>query len=122
MDIEQLRELCLSIHAQVEECSPFADLGSPDDCFKIAGKIFAYICLDGRDVVVFKCDPERALMLREEYPDIIEPAWHWNKKYWNQVHFSRLSDEMVRGLLTHSFEQVTAKLSRRLRTELGLLS
>ncbi len=119
MDIEQLRELCLSIHSRVEECSPFAELGSPDDCFKIAGKIFAYIWLDGRDSIVLKCDPARALELREEYPGVIEPAWHWNKKYWNQVKYSRLSDDKIRELVAHSFDEVTAKLSRKLRTELG---
>lgn len=68
---------------------------------------------------MLKCDPARALELREEYPGVIEPAWHWNKKYWNQVKYSRLSDDKIRELVAHSFDEVTAKLSRKLRTELG---
>lgn len=120
MDMEQLRELCLSMHAQVEECSPFADLGSPDDCFKIGGKIFAYILLDGQRLAVLKCDPDRAVDLRDQYPDVVEPAWHWNKKYWNQIHYEQLPEAVMRDFVRHSFDEVVAKMTKKAKAALGL--
>ncbi len=118
MDMEQVRELCLSMHGKVEECSPFADLGYPDDCFRIGGKIFAYIWLDGRRTVVLKCDPDRAIDLRDRYPDVVEPAWHWNKKYWNQVHYELLPEPVMRDFVQHSFDEVAAGLPKRVKAEL----
>ena len=88
MNIEQTRETCLAMHPNVEEGCPFESLGHPDIAFKIAGKIFAYLCMPDApscehvgtsNLIVLKCDPGRALELREQYPGIIEPAWHWNK-------------------------------------------
>ncbi len=64
-----------------------------------------------------KCDPERAIELRESH-DEIEPAWHWNKKYWNQVSLSgELSPEFVRSLVRHSYSEVVAKMTRRQKAE-----
>ena len=31
-----------------------------------------------------KCDPEKAIELREEY-DSVQPGYHMNKKHWNTV-------------------------------------
>jgi len=129
MNIEQAREACLAIHPDVEECSPFADLGHPDIAFKIAGKIFAYLCVPdapscqhvgASNLIVLKTDPDRALELRDTYLDIIEPAWHWNKKYWNQVHYDKLPDKKIRELIDESFRLVTSKLPKKTRNALGL--
>ena len=68
MDIEQVREISLSINPHIEECSPFAELGHPDIAFKIAGKIFAYLCVpdgpschhaDDSSLIVLKSDPDK---------------------------------------------------------------
>ena len=129
MNIEQVRESCLTVHAGVEECSPFEGLGYPDIAFKIAGKIFAYLCVPGSpscsrsdsvNLLVVKSDPDEAMELREKYPGIIEPAWHWNKKYWNQVHYDRLSDAMICDLISRSFNLVVSKLSRKTKMALDL--
>ena len=48
----------------------------------------------------------------------IEPAWHWNKKYWNQVSISgSLPDGFVRSLLRHSYSEIVRKLPRRFRVD-----
>lgn len=129
MNIEEVRQACLAIHGSVEEGSPFAGLGHPDIAFKIAGKIFAYLCVpdapscqhaDDGSLVVLKCDPDVALDLREKYPGTIEAAWHWNKKYWNQVRYARLPAAFVVGLINHSFSQVVGKLPKKIKNELGL--
>ena len=81
MNIEEYREYCISKKGVTEEF-PFDDVTL---VFKVMGKAFALCGLDEIDPRVnLKCDPERAIELREEYEDII-PGWHMNKKHWNTV-------------------------------------
>ena len=109
MNIESLREYCLSLPLATEDM-PFDDTVL---VFRLKGKIFACILLDRPDLIVMKCDPERALDLRDRY-EAIEPAWHWNKKYWNQIHLdSDVDSDLMRELLRHSYNEVNAKLPRK---------
>lgn len=129
MDIEQVRQTCLAMHTAVEEGSPFAALGHPDIAFKIGGKIFAYLCVpdapscqhaETSNLLVLKSDPDAALELRDQYPDTIEPAWHWNKKYWNQVHYDKLHPTLISQLICESFRLVVSKLPKKMKDELSL--
>lgn len=106
MNIESLREYCLSLPFTTEDM-PFDDTVL---VFRLKGRIFACLMLDRPDMIVMKCDPDRALDLRDRY-SAIEPAWHWNKKYWNQIHLSGDVDRpLMESLLRHSYNQVNAKL------------
>jgi predicted DNA-binding protein (MmcQ/YjbR family) len=81
MHLEYLREYCLSKKA-VEETLPFG----PDTLvFKIMGKAFL-LCGFENDPLSFnvKCDPEKAIELREEFP-CVQPGYHMNKKHWNTI-------------------------------------
>lgn len=122
MFIEQVRELCLSMHRDVEECMPFAKMGTEDLAYKIGGKIFAFLCLpDGlrcEPLLVLKCDSEMAIELRERHPDSIAPAWHWNKKYWAQVRYDLLNEEKMHELVNQSYAEVVKKLPKRVREKL----
>ena len=90
--------------------------------FRVMGKIFASIGLDDVDWFCLKCDPDYAIELRERYAGIAG-AWHWNKKYWNQLaQGDDLSDEMVRHLIDHSYDEVVKKLTRKQRESLERLS
>ena len=120
---------CLRMHASVEECTPFAELGHPDVAYKIAGKIFAFLCVpdgpsclheEASNLLVLKCDPDVAVDLRDSHPGVIEPAWHWNKKYWNQIRYDKLSEKVVTGLIADSFSLVVAKLTKKAKSELAL--
>lgn len=111
MNIETFREYCLSL--------PFSTEDMPFDetvvVFRLKGKIFGCICLDKPDMAVLKCDPERAIELRERYSSI-EGAWHWNKKYWNQVTFQGdVSDELFKELVRHAYNEVNKKLPKKER-------
>ena len=106
MNIESLREYCLSL-PDVEEALPFG----PDTLvYKVGGKIFL---LTGLDEVEFrfnaKCDPDKAIELREEYPCVI-PGWHMNKKHWNTIVVDgSVSDKLLREWIFHSYELVKPK-------------
>lgn len=109
MNIESLREYSLSLPLATEDM-PFDDTVL---VFRLKGKIFACILLDRPDLIVMKCDPERALDLRDRY-EAIEPAWHWNKKYWNQIHIEGDVDRpLMEELLRHAYNEVNAKLPKK---------
>ena len=82
MNADIIREYALS-KANTEESFPF---GESTLVFKTNGKIFLLLALDA-DPLQFnvKCNPEKALQLREEFPDTVLPGFHMSKKHWNTV-------------------------------------
>lgn len=113
MNIETIREYCLSLPLVTEDF-PFDETTL---VFRVLGKIFACLDLERPDRVTMKCHSDYALELRENHPEI-EPAWHWNKKYWNQVNLTGLlGDEVIQGLLRHSYSEVVKKLKKQEKTE-----
>lgn len=113
MDIETAREYCLAKKG-CEESLPFDE---ETLVFKVMGKMFAVIALEKPDMIVLKCDACRAEELRAEY-DAVEPAWHFNKKYWNQVHFnSDVCDELLYRMIDHSLDEVVRKFTRKMKEE-----
>ncbi|MEI6751848.1 MAG: MmcQ/YjbR family DNA-binding protein [Paludibacter sp.] len=115
MNIEELRDYCLSLKGTTDEF-PFDDVSM---VLKVQGKMFGLIPLDNPETQIsLKCDPERAVQLREEF-DAITPAWHFNKKHWNTV-FIRpsISQKFLCELINHSYDLVVAGLPRKLKEEL----
>ena len=119
MQLDRLRTYCLAKPGVTEEL-PFG----PDTLvFKVAGKLFALTALDETEVRInLKCDPGRALELRERYPEVIVPGWHMNKRHWNTLCVERgeLDDRLVRELIDHSYALVVAGLTKKVRSGLGL--
>ncbi|MCQ4194994.1 MULTISPECIES: MmcQ/YjbR family DNA-binding protein [Streptomyces] len=116
MSPEDLRDLCLSFNASVEDF-PF----NPEtSVFKVLGKMFALSSLDGRPLTVnLKCDPDDAIRLRGEYPGLVVPGWHMNKRHWNTVTADGgLPDRVVRELVEDSYDLVVAGLPRAERLRL----
>ena len=114
MNIERFRELCLAMPGTTEE-TPFG----PDTLvFKVAGKIFALAGLDPFTSVNLKCDPGRAMELRETHAGII-PGYHMNKKHWNTVLMDgSVRDALVAELLGHSYALVVASLPKKVQAGL----
>jgi predicted DNA-binding protein (MmcQ/YjbR family) len=96
---------------ETEETLPFG----PDVLvLKTNGKSFLLISLNS-DPVQFnaKCDPEKALQLRESYNGIL-PGYHMNKKHWNTVLLDgTLPPQLVRELIDHSYELVRPSASKK---------
>lgn len=117
MNIEDFRAHCILKKGVTEEF-PF---GPENLVFKVMGKMFALLPLDGFAQANLKCDPERALELRETYDGAIIPGFHMNKVHWNILHLERLSPVLVTGLIDHSYDLVVAGLTKKLRAELDAL-
>ena len=117
MDIDQLRDYCLSL-PNSSEGIPFRD---GYIVYKVVDRIFAIMMPDeGEPRLSLKCDPDRAEDLRAAYPAII-PGFHLNKKYWNTLLLDQhLPPKLLRSLIRHSWNEASAKLTKRVRTELGI--
>ena len=118
MNIEEYRNFCLSLPGVTEDF-PF---GPETMVFKVMNKMFALTNLETYDFVNLKCDPERAILLREEYEGIT-PGWHMNKAHWNSVRTaSDIDDELLKELIQHSYELIVESLPKKSKQELKLLS
>ncbi|MDR1938129.1 MAG: MmcQ/YjbR family DNA-binding protein [Tannerellaceae bacterium] len=114
MNVEELHAYCLSIKGTAD-CFPFDDVSL---VMKVMGKMYALIPLDNPALqITLKCDPEQAVELRERYA-CVEPAYHFNKKYWNTICLNReMTDEEVKKWILHSVDEVVKKLPKRVRDE-----
>lgn len=118
MNIEEYRNYCLALPG-VTEGFPF---GPETMVFKVMNKMFALTNIETYEFVNLKCDPERAITLREEYEGI-SPGWHMNKVHWNSVKTSTdVDDELFIELIRHSYDLIVESLPKKTKEELKLLS
>ena len=71
--------------------------------------------------VNLKCDPERAIALREEYDGVIMPGYHMSKVHWNTLYLEQLPAELILELIDHSYNLVVDKLPKKLKEEMARL-
>jgi predicted DNA-binding protein (MmcQ/YjbR family) len=118
MNIESIREYCLS-KPEVTESFPF---GETTLVFKVLGKMFALMNLDSEPRVNLKCNPEKAIELREEYSAVL-PGYHMNKQHWNTVLIDgSVSDTIIKEWIDHSYAEVVKSLPKKLRNNVNLIS
>jgi len=105
MNIEELRDYILQ-KPLVTEGFPF---GEDTLVFKIEGKIFFLASLDTHPLQFnVKCDPDKAVELREEYSDSVLPGYHMNKKHWNTIIVDgRLSSRQLKEMIDDSYKLVS---------------
>ncbi len=116
MNIESLRDYCLDL-PHVTEDLPF---GPETLVFRVAGKIFLLASLDTERLSFnVKCDPEKALELREQYPRTVKPGYHMNKKHWNTIEsVEGLPATLIKDWVSHSYELVLNSLPKKTRESL----
>jgi predicted DNA-binding protein (MmcQ/YjbR family) len=109
-DLADFRAYCLA-KPNVTEGTPF---GADTLVFKVGGKMFALASLEEVPPRVnLKCDPERALDLRDRYEEV-QPGYHMNKKHWNTVELGGgIPEAELRGMIDHSYDLVVARLPKR---------
>ncbi|MFD0993666.1 MmcQ/YjbR family DNA-binding protein [Tenacibaculum geojense] len=122
MHIDQLREYCIQKKG-VTEHFPFDDVTL---VFKVMGKMFALIGLNkweqGEPKINLKCDPDKAVLLRNTY-ESVKPGFHMNKKHWNTVLLNNdVNDDLAFELIDHSYNLVVKGLTKKLQKELNTLA
>lgn len=95
-----------------ERENPF---GPEWDVYKVRGRVFLLIPLDGTGRVTLKSHPEDAAALRETFSDIV-PGYHMNKRHWlTLLPGASLDEDLVTELVTESYRLVVEKLPRAQR-------
>lgn len=119
MNIEQLRDYCLSKKGTTEDF-PFDE---DTLVFKVLGKMFALISLkkweSGEASINLKADPDYSEELRAEYHSI-RPGFHMSKKHWNTLylHEGELQPQLVVNLINHSYDMVVKGMPKKFREKL----
>lgn len=115
MTLEEFRTHCAAYPGFSEDL-PF---GPEVLAFRVGGRIFALMDVDAFESVNLKCDPERAVDLREQHAGIT-PGYHMNKRHWNTVRTDgSVPHRLLLELARHSYELVRASLPGKLRDALG---
>lgn len=115
MNIEEFREYCIGKKGVTEEF-PF---GADTLVFKVMGKMFALTSLNQIPFRVnLKCDPEKAIELREMHDGKIIPGYHMSKIHWNTLYVENLAPGLIRELLDHSYDLVVDKLPKKIQVQL----
>jgi len=113
---ETVRDFCLTFKG-VTESFPFDE---DTLVFKVMGRIFALLSLEDQTLNL-KCDPEKAIALRETY-DAVTPGYHMNKKHWNTIQLTgQVTERLIREWIRDSYRIVTEGLSKKDQKKLELL-
>ncbi len=104
MNIEDLRAYVLTLSG-VTEGFPF---GEDTLVFKVQEKIFLLTGLNSNPLQFnVKCNPDKAVELREEYPHAVLPGYHMNKKHWNTIIVNgTLSNKQLKEMVAASYNLV----------------
>ena len=114
MNIEEYRVYCLS-KPGTSEATPFDEITL---VFKVGGKMFALCNMNSFEFINLKCDPDRAIELREEY-SFIRPGFHMSKVHWNSVYLNQgIKLDLLGELIDHSYELVFSSLTKKLQFEI----
>lgn len=117
MNIEELRDYCLTKKG-VTESLPFDETTL---VYKVMGKMFALTDTENDFSMNLKCDPEKAIELREKYP-AVQPGYHMNKKHWNTIYIDgSISDVKLKSWIDDSYNLVINSIPGILKDQLEKL-
>ena len=109
MNFDRFRAICLGFPLVSEEF-PF---GPETVVYKVGGKIFALAGIDLFESINLKCDPEKALELREAF-EAVKPGYHMNKKHWNTIWIDgSIPSGLIEEWIDHSYELVSKVKTRK---------
>lgn len=115
MNIEEVRTYALAMPGATEDLFVENWL-----TFRVGGKWFLLIQLDAPEPrVAVKLPPGEGLELREGH-DGVRPAFHMNKRHWNDLYLNSLDDALVRRLILRSYSLVAGSLPKAVRQRLQL--
>ncbi len=116
MNVEEYRHFCLGLKGS-NEATPF---GEGTLVLKVLNKMFALFDIELFTSINLKCDPEKAIELREKYEFVI-PGYHMNKKHWNSItNPVNVPEALLKQLTIDSYDLVLAKMSKTEKTALDI--
>jgi predicted DNA-binding protein (MmcQ/YjbR family) len=114
MNVEKYRAYCLSLKG-AKEGMPFDDKHL---VFTVKGKMFSSTNLETFELINVKCEPEKAIELREQFNAVI-PGYYMNKRHWNSIKMDgSISDEQIQKWIANSYRLVISNLPKKIQKEL----
>jgi predicted DNA-binding protein (MmcQ/YjbR family) len=108
MNIEELREYCLSKKAATESF-PFDETTL---VFKVMNKMFAITDLQDEFGVVLKCDPEKYMDMREHYPAVRQARYF--RGSWNLILIDGSIDiSLIKEWIDVSYDLIVKGLTKK---------
>ncbi len=107
LNLETIRAYCLNKEGKIKEEFPFDEHVL---VFKVNGKIFILIMTEAHPLTMnLKCDPERAIELRELYA-AVTPGYHMNKKHWNTITLDgTIPSREIFAMIDHSYDLIAKR-------------
>jgi predicted DNA-binding protein (MmcQ/YjbR family) len=117
VNIEEYRDFCVALKGTTEEF-PFDENTL---VFKVMGKMFSAIDVNTFESINLKCNPEKAIELRETYSAVL-PGYHMNKKHWNTIVIDgSIDDKLFFQWTLDSYNLVVQSLTKKQKEELAIL-
>ena len=115
MNLEDWRVGFMSLPAAVEEI-PF---GPEFLVYKVAGKIFGILAWQDEPMRInLKCEPNRALSLRDTYP-AVTAGYHMNKTHWNTILLDgTIDDATIKAWVVDSYDLIFNALPKRVQAQM----
>lgn len=109
MNIEQLREYCLSL-GEVEEKFPFFKFKAARDvlAFYVRGHIFCYFDINDMRHINVKSQPNIIEELKEQH-NYIDKPYNGNPKYWISIDAIKADNHIIQELVNNSYRIVREK-------------
>ncbi len=113
LNVEDLRNYCLSLGEDVEEKMPFGKFNGANEVlvFYVCGHMFCYYDLAHFTVVTVKCQPERINELRAQETGITAP-YNMHPSHWIGLDVELVNPDLAKELIKNSYNIVKAKYTR----------
>ena len=107
MNVEELREYCLSLSEEVIEKFPFQQFKAACNilAFYIGGHIFCYFDINDPRHVTVKCNCDDIPSLLEQY-DCLGRPYNGNAKHWISINATRAEPMLTQRLIANSFHLI----------------
>lgn len=114
MNVEELRNYCLSLGDDVEEKMPFQAFKAANGvlAFYVCGHMFCYFDVDSYEVVSVKCQPDRIEGLKERYAAVTAP-YNMDPRHWIGIRPEEADDNLMRELANNSYNIVKQQYTRK---------
>ena len=116
MDFEEIRNFCLKKKGVTEDF-PFNE---DTPVYKVMRKMFLLASFSYPISINIKCNPEKAIELRERYSSVT-PGYHMNKTHWNTVLLDgSIPNKEILQWINESYDLVVKGLKKSEKDKLGL--
>ena len=111
MNVEEIRNFCLSLGTDVEEKLPFVKFKNGEGVlvFYVCGHMFCFFDLNDFKL---KCQPERIGELKAEY-DCVGNPFNESPKHWIGLDPHSAPDALAKHLIRNSYGIVKSKYTKK---------